>query len=193
MNRIWGLTVVLLGTGLAQGAAAQVPAALLGGGARHLRRLLAAGGDRALGAHACDLGLQHLEQLRRHRHRHRARVGQPRRRRALRRVSLRNRNPKAVPDAWERATLEDFDRRAAAKESPATLERAELVQEDGKPVMRYMRALPTAELCTQCHGTPERLSAAVTAQLKTLYPDDRAVGYRVGEIRGAITLRRPAP
>ena len=98
-----------------------------------------------------------------------------------------------MPDAWERATLEDFDRRAAAKESPATLERAELVQEDGKPVMRYMRALPTAELCTQCHGTPERLSAAVTAQLKTLYPDDRAVGYRVGEIRGAITLRRPAP
>ena len=27
----------------------------------------------------------------------------------VRRVSLRNRNPKAVPDAWERATLEDFN------------------------------------------------------------------------------------
>ena len=41
---------------------------------------------------------------------------------AIRRVSLRNRNPKAVPDAWERAALEDFDRRAAAGESPAALE-----------------------------------------------------------------------
>ena len=43
---------------------------------------------------------------------------------SIRRVSLRNRNPQAVPDAWERAALQDFDRRAAAHESPATLERA---------------------------------------------------------------------
>lgn len=112
---------------------------------------------------------------------------------AVRRVSLRNRNPKAVPDAWERAVLEDFDRRAAAGESPATLERAEIVQANGQAVQRYLRALPTAELCTNCHGTPDRISAAVSAQLKALYPDDRAVGYRVGEIRGAITLRRPQP
>ncbi len=33
---------------------------------------------------------------------------------SIRRVSLGNRNPKAVPDAWERIALEDFDRRAAA-------------------------------------------------------------------------------
>ena len=111
----------------------------------------------------------------------------------VRRVSLRNRNPKAVPDAWERAALEDFDRRAAAKESPATLERAEVVVENGQRVQRYMRALPTLELCTQCHGTADKLSPAVVARLKALYPDDRATGYKVGEIRGAMTLRRPAP
>lgn len=111
----------------------------------------------------------------------------------VRRVSLRNRNPKAVPDAWERAALEDFDRRAAAKESPATLERAEVVVENGQHIQRYMRALPTLELCTQCHGTADKLSPAVVARLKALYPDDRATGYKVGEIRGAMTLRRPAP
>jgi hypothetical protein len=33
----------------------------------------------------------------------------------------------------------------------------------------------------------------VAAQLKTLYPDDRATGYAVGQIRGAMTLSRPAP
>lgn len=111
----------------------------------------------------------------------------------VRRVSLRNRNPKAVPDAWERAALEDFDRRAAAKESPATLEHAAVVLENGQPVQRYMRALPTLALCTQCHGTPDKLSPAVVARLKALYPDDRATGYRVGEIRGAMTLQRAAP
>lgn len=108
----------------------------------------------------------------------------------IRRVSLRNRNPRAVPDAWERAVLEDFDRRAAAGESPATLEKAEMVTEDGKRSYRYMRALPTQELCLNCHGLPERLSPAVKEKLKALYPDDRAVGYRPGEIRGAMTIRR---
>jgi Protein of unknown function (DUF3365) len=111
----------------------------------------------------------------------------------VRRVSLRNRNPGAVPDAWERAALEDFDRRAAAKELPATLERAEVMQVNGQPVQRYMRALPTLELCTQCHGTTDKLSPAVVERLKALYPADRATGYRVGEIRGAMTLQRPAP
>ncbi len=111
----------------------------------------------------------------------------------VRRVSLRNRNPKAVPDAWERAALEDFDRRAAAKEPPATLERAEVTLENGQPVQRYMRALPTLPLCTQCHGAADKLSPAVAARLKALYPDDRATGYAVGDIRGAMTLRRPVP
>lgn len=112
----------------------------------------------------------------------------------VRRVSLRQRNPKAVPDAWERAALEDFDRRAAAGAAPATLERAEVVTAaDGRREQRYLRALPVIELCTGCHGTADRLSPAVVTQLKALYPDDRAVGYRVGDLRGAMTLRRPAP
>lgn len=111
---------------------------------------------------------------------------------AIRRVSLKPRNPKAVPDAWELAALQDFDRRAAAGESPATLEKAEVVVvEGGKKMQRYLRALPTQQLCLQCHGAAAELSPAVTAQLRALYPADQAVGYRVGEIRGAITLRRP--
>lgn len=111
----------------------------------------------------------------------------------VKRVSLRNRNPKAVPDAWERVVLEDFDRRRAAGEAPGTLERAEIVVEGNQSFMRYMRALPTIELCTQCHGPADRLSPAVKAQLAQLYPDDRATGYAVGDIRGAMTLKKPAP
>jgi hypothetical protein len=109
----------------------------------------------------------------------------------VRRVSLRNRNPKAVPDAWERAALEDFDRRAAAGEAPATLEKAEIVTENGRQSYRYMRALPTQPLCLNCHGLPEQLTPAVKEKLKALYPDDKAVGYRSGEIRGAMTIRKP--
>lgn len=110
---------------------------------------------------------------------------------SVRRVSLRNRNPKAVPDAWERAALEDFDRRAAAGETPATLEKAEIVADGERRFYRYLRALPTQDLCVQCHGAPERLSSAVRAKLATLYPDDKAVGYTPGQIRGAVTIRKP--
>lgn len=110
---------------------------------------------------------------------------------AIRRVSLKNRNPKAVPDAWEAAVLKAFDQRAAAGESPATLEKGEVVVDGGKKMYRYMKALPTQELCLNCHGTPERISPAVQARLKELYPGDRGIGYGVGEIRGAITLKKP--
>jgi hypothetical protein len=108
----------------------------------------------------------------------------------IRRVSLRNRNPKAVPDAWERETLEDFDRRAAAGESPASLERATVHTVDGKPLQRYMRALPTQGLCLSCHGPAEQLAPGVAERLKSLYPNDQAVGYSLGQIRGAMTLKR---
>lgn len=111
----------------------------------------------------------------------------------IRRVSLRNRNPKAVPDDWEKAALVDFDRRAAAGENPATLERAEIVPVNGQPTYRYLRALPTQELCVSCHGAPEKLSPAVAAKLREHYPDDRAVGYSPGQIRGAVTLKKSMP
>lgn len=108
----------------------------------------------------------------------------------IRRVSLKNRNPRAVPDAWERAVLEEFDRRAAAGADPATLEKGEVVVEGGQRVYRYMKALPTQTLCTNCHGTDEQLSPAVKAKLAQHYPQDRATGYAPGQIRGAMTIRR---
>jgi hypothetical protein len=108
----------------------------------------------------------------------------------IRRVSLRVRNSKAVPDDWERAVLEDFDRRAAAGEDGAIMEKSELVTEDGKTVQRYMKALPTKALCMTCHGAPETFDSDLSEQLRKLYPDDKAVGYRPGDIRGAITMKK---
>jgi hypothetical protein len=108
----------------------------------------------------------------------------------IKRVSLGNRNPKATPDTWERRTLEEFDRKQKAGVAPAKLERWEVVTENGQAVRRYMRALPTQPLCIQCHGTPDQLGAGVAQRLQQLYPHDRATGYAVGQIRGAMTLKQ---
>lgn len=109
---------------------------------------------------------------------------------AIRRVSLRNRNPKAVPDAWELAALKDFDQRAAAGEAPATLEKYGVVASASGKEYRYMKALPVQPMCLACHGAADAIPADVAEKIKAIYPADQAVGYSVGDIRGAITLRK---
>lgn len=109
---------------------------------------------------------------------------------AIRRVSLRNRNPKAVPDDWELAALKDFDQRAAAGESPATLEKYGVVASASGKEYRFIKALPVQAMCLTCHGTADAIPPEVAEKIKATYPADKAVGYSVGDIRGAITIRK---
>lgn len=106
----------------------------------------------------------------------------------IRRVSLKARNDaRAIPDAWERAALEEFDLRAAAGEPAEQLEKAATVGEE----FRYLKALPTQPLCLGCHGVADQLSPGIQSALAQRYPNDLATGYSVGQIRGAISVRRP--
>ena len=106
----------------------------------------------------------------------------------VKRVSLKPRNEaRAIPDDWEKAALEDFDKRAAAGEPPAQLEKGETVGNE----YRYVKALPAQPLCLNCHGPVDQLSPAVKSVLGEHYPNDRATGYSVGQIRGAISVRKP--
>ncbi len=108
----------------------------------------------------------------------------------VRRVSLKVRNPAlGTPDPWEQRQLLDFDRRAERGDDPATIEASELIHEPAGWYYRYMKAIPVAEVCLNCHGPMDNLTAATTAQLAAEYPHDRATGYRVGEIRGAVTYK----
>lgn len=104
------------------------------------------------------------------------------------RTSLRVRNPDNAPDSWERSVLEDFERRLAAGEPAAGLEHEATVKVGDSRYFRYMKAIPTAELCTVCHGTS--INPELQAHIRTLYPDDRATGFKVGDLRGAFTLTR---
>lgn len=105
------------------------------------------------------------------------------------RTSLKPRNPANAPDAWERAVLEKFEARKASGEDPATLEHSEVVEQGGKRVFRYMKAIPTAPVCLNCHG--EKLDPAVADKIRELYPRDQATGFSIGDIRGAFTIIRP--
>jgi len=105
------------------------------------------------------------------------------------RTSLKLRNPANTPDAWELAVLNKFEQRKAGGEDPTQIAYAEVVEQDGKSKFRFMKAIPTAELCLNCHGT--ELKPEVTAALDTHYVADQARGYKLGDIRGAFTLSKP--
>jgi len=110
----------------------------------------------------------------------------------IRRVSLRTRNAdRATPDLWEVRQLADFNIRAANGEKVDTLEKSEIVTIDGKPVFRYMKALPVGDVCLKCHGPVDTLDAGLKAKLAESYPHDQATGYAKGQIRGALTVKRP--
>jgi hypothetical protein len=110
------------------------------------------------------------------------------------RVSLKPRNPAlGGADAWEQSALLSFDQRVAKGEKPEALEHAELVTEPAGRFIRYARALPLVPLCAGCHGPADQISEAVRAQLGTEYPFDRAIGTAVGQVRGAVTYKKPAP
>jgi len=104
------------------------------------------------------------------------------------RTSLQLRQPNNKPDAWEMQQLLRFEERKAAGENPANIEFAEYIETGGQRVFRYMKAIPTAELCLACHG--DALAPGVAAKLKELYPHDAATGFKVGDLRGAFTIRQ---
>lgn len=94
------------------------------------------------------------------------------------RASLRLRNPKNKGPAWVEAWL------AAQGERPvAGLEPVRVV-EGG--TARLLKPIGVEPLCVTCHGPAESLPPGVKALLEQRYPDDRAVGYAAGELRGAL-------
>ncbi|MCX7807320.1 MAG: DUF3365 domain-containing protein [Deltaproteobacteria bacterium] len=98
--------------------------------------------------------------------RHKAKVG---------RASLRMRGDQEVPD-WVKAWLDTQGERPA--EGVQGFERIE----EGKA--RVLRPIAVEGVCLNCHG--ETIAPEVEAVLQSRYPNDRARGYKVGDLRGAI-------
>ena len=108
------------------------------------------------------------------------------------RVGTRVRNSLlGMPDAWEQRVMQRFEQRAAAGESYRDMRFAEVVEEPDGRYFRYLRPIGTAPKCLMCHGAPEQIPAPVKAVLARDYPHDRATGYRPGELRGAVSIKRP--
>jgi hypothetical protein len=115
-----------------------------------------------------------------------AAIGRP-----IRRVSLKLRNEANAPDAWERIQLVWFDRLNEQKKLPE--EHWEVVEENGSRSLRYLKPIPIQGMCLSCHGPAESIPAEVKQVIRDDYPRDRAIGYKAGDVRGAISVTVPLP
>ena len=85
--------------------------------------------------------------------------------------------------------LEQFEERQANGEDPQLMVYTEVVEDNGTKNYRFMKAIPTGPVCLACHG--DKIDAAVEARIQELYPEDRARGFKAGDIRGAFTITQP--
>lgn len=104
------------------------------------------------------------------------------------RSSLRLRNPEhnAAPD-WVATWLKEQGERKRAGVEPAK----EVVETPDGKVARLIVPLEVEAACLACHGPTEQLAEGVAPKLAELYPDDQAVGYALGDLRGALWAEAP--
>ncbi|MBE9563962.1 MAG: DUF3365 domain-containing protein [Proteobacteria bacterium] len=108
------------------------------------------------------------------------------------RVSSKVRNPSSgLPDKWESEVLAEFEALAAKGEKFSSMKKVTVVEENGKSYFRFMKPIPVKPVCLSCHGGKEDVSATVQAELAKQYPFDKAKGYKLGELRGAISIKQP--
>ena len=96
------------------------------------------------------------------------------------RVSHKARNPQNAASVWERALIAKY---AAAKSAKKPL-KPTLRKVKGKTVFYAPIALNNG-LCLVCHGAPKTVIAPPLYKLiRSLYPNDKAVNFKLGEMRG---------
>ncbi|KEO73657.1 Tll0287-like domain-containing protein [Anditalea andensis] len=107
----------------------------------------------------------------------------------IRRVSNRFRNPADQPKADEEVLLGayEYNHEAGIASEP------NIQKLQNGEVLLYTRAITIpGQLCLNCHGDISTdVPADVADTIDQLYPEDKAKGHKVGELRGMWAIRIP--
>jgi hypothetical protein len=102
----------------------------------------------------------------------------------VKRVSDKNRNPENAAREKELAVLDDFKKMLDAGEplSPKVV-----IDSEGKK--NYYAPIFTGGVCLTCHGNPKNMQPELVSAIDSLYPNDKAKGYAVDELRGIWSVK----
>jgi len=102
------------------------------------------------------------------------------------RRSLKARNNNNHPSEWQRQALETFDKQQ--KQGKDIKAQYRIVNHNNKKAIEFISPIATAGLCLNCHG--RNITPKIIEEINNLYPEDQAVGYQVGDVRGGFVLLR---
>jgi Protein of unknown function (DUF3365) len=108
----------------------------------------------------------------------------------IRRVSLKNRNENNFPDDFEKKVLTKFELLHQNKELNSETEHIEIVQEGEFKYLRYLKPILMQAECLNCHGGETDIMPEVKQLISSNYIEDKAVGYKIGELRGAVSVKK---
>jgi diguanylate cyclase (GGDEF)-like protein/PAS domain S-box-containing protein len=95
-------------------------------------------------------------------------------------VSDRPRNPRNQADPDELAAMRWF------RENPRAVERLDdITRADGRRYLLYTAPIWIEPFCLKCHGDPDEAPPSIRAA------NDSAYGYRVGDLRGVVSIKIP--
>lgn len=102
----------------------------------------------------------------------------------IRRTSLKVRNPENAPTEAEKAALEFYTQAMGAGQALRPQ-----VQRSADGTVVFYAPIQINAFCLQCHGkVGETLRTEDYAVIQQLYPQDRAVGYSEGDLRGIWSI-----
>ena len=108
------------------------------------------------------------------------------------RVGTRARNAvMGQPNEWQALALKQFEARLASGDKPHDIEYVQLTKSGAYDLeLRYAKPIVMQAMCTACHGSTEQITPSVKAKLEQMYPNDKAVDYKPGDLRGAVVVTR---
>ena len=107
----------------------------------------------------------------------------------IKRVSLKNRNKNNFPDDVEKRALNKFKLLKQNNELDGETEFAEITTDGNYKYLRYLKPIILQAECLNCHGNQENMMPDVKDLIAQNYPADRATGYKVGDLRGAVSIK----
>ena len=108
----------------------------------------------------------------------------------IKRVSFKNRNKHSVPDEFEARILKEFEQIKKEGKLNSDTEHFEIIIENDYQYLRYMKPIKIGAACLKCHGNEEKISSEVKGLIAKRYPDDKAIGYKNGDLRGAVSIKK---
>ena len=104
----------------------------------------------------------------------------------IKRVSLRPRNKNNYPNLYEKEILEKFNKLSLKDNKDLALEHSEVIKDKNNNKFVYVKAIRIKEVCLNCHGS--NINDDLKKEIQKLYPDDKAINYKLNDIRGAFVM-----